>query len=220
LRQHVNPLARPYIEPQVYTAEEWRDVYSQRLRPLHLDLGCGLGGYVKGVAKDCIGWNYLGLDIRQPYIDYASANYASDSIQYRQCNVNFNLEALLDSLPVPLSFVSMLFSDPWWKSTHVKRRMVTPELIQTLTKHMGKNANTQPDLPRYIYVKSDEQIVIDQASISISKSGTPWVCVAGTLENNHDQHLLSATKVETERDIASKRRGRPIYSRLWSLRTE
>eukprot|EP01134_Creolimax_fragrantissima_P002023 CFRG2023T1 len=216
VRQHVNPLSYPYTKLENFSHDEWSQYYRDRKRPLHLDLGCGRGGYLDGVAKISPDYNYLGLDIREPYVAYARDNYQTDSLVYRQCNVNVNLDAMLESIPLHLTLVSMLFSDPWWKQSQAKRRMITPELIKILANHMNNPVNTG-SLRSHIFVKSDEQVVIDQATYSVENSGTKWKLVTDCPPADMNSHLMRAMSVQTERDVASIRNGKSVYSKLWML---
>ncbi len=51
VRQHVNPLSSKYAEPAI--APEWSEVFADLQRPLHLDIGCAKGDFVREMAGWC-----------------------------------------------------------------------------------------------------------------------------------------------------------------------
>ena len=62
VRQHVNPLSNKYSTPA--TAPNWGEVYTNPQLPLHLDVGCAKGDFVRDMGRQVSGWNFLGLEIR------------------------------------------------------------------------------------------------------------------------------------------------------------
>lgn len=112
-RQHVNPLARLYQQPTLLT-ESWpSDAYAHvAARPLHVDIGCGKGGflldYVASLAErddsNCDSHNhlnYLGLEIRPLVAQYAKERVAGHALQHDKldflgCNANVDLARLLE----------------------------------------------------------------------------------------------------------------------------
>jgi tRNA (guanine-N7-)-methyltransferase len=205
-RQHVNPLARSYQRPTLLPDDWPACVYDDLSKPLHLDIGCGKGGFLIDLclererkqtvenddaggipvvsALDCN--NYLGLEIRPGVAAYAKDRIATHQLQGRLdflgCNANIDLERLLhmyhqqqqhhpvrcaavdatDDKELAISAVSaaaaaanavlqcvtIQFPDPHFKTQHAKRRVVTPQLIDTLAKYMptGSTVFLQSDV--------------------------------------------------------------------------
>ncbi|MEM6597266.1 MAG: tRNA (guanosine(46)-N7)-methyltransferase TrmB [Cyanobacteria bacterium P01_C01_bin.69] len=141
VRQHVNPLSSKYSIPA--TAPKWDDIYANPQRPLHLDIGCAKGDFVRDMAQQVTDWNFLGLEIRAPLVerslirrDRAIAEGAPKNLHFIFCNANNSLKSVLKSYPGSLQCVSIQFPDPWFKKRHQKRRVVQPELVSVLAELM------------------------------------------------------------------------------------
>jgi len=48
VRQHVNPLSSKYANPA--EVPDWSEVFANSRLPLHLDIGCGKGDFVREMA--------------------------------------------------------------------------------------------------------------------------------------------------------------------------
>jgi tRNA (guanine-N7-)-methyltransferase len=70
VRQHVNPLRR---DLQVERGDlRWECVFSDPHLPLVVDVGCGYGRFAIKLAKQVVGVNVLGIEVRQPIIERAT----------------------------------------------------------------------------------------------------------------------------------------------------
>jgi tRNA (guanine-N7-)-methyltransferase len=175
-RQHVNPLSRLYQQPTILP-ENWpTSVYTNVYqRPLHLDIGCGKGGFlielcqVENASNDestSSNYNYLGLEIRPGVAAYAKDRILVHQLQgqldFLGCNANVDLDRILalyqsqystDPSSLCLHRVTIQFPDPHFKTQHIKRRVVTKKLVDTFAKYMPKDGK--------IILQSDVQSVLD-----------------------------------------------------------
>lgn len=113
-RQHVNPLSRRYQAPAELSDSWPRDTYAdcadagnQNRKPLHIDIGCGKGGFLLNVAMSGVKdeeeeFNYLGLEIRPGVATYAKERIAKrpglegkKNLDFIGCNANVDLERIL-----------------------------------------------------------------------------------------------------------------------------
>ncbi len=138
VRQHVNPLANKYATP--IDPPDWSAIFANLQSPLHLDIGCGWGDFLLRMAASEPGWNFLGLEIRQPLVDTANQHKqlaGLTNLCYLFCNANNSLAPILQSLPGScLARVSIQFPDPWFKNRHFKRRVVQPEVVELLAQYL------------------------------------------------------------------------------------
>ena len=138
VRQHVNPLSDKYQTP--LTPPDWDRVYAASTQPLHLDIGCARGKFLLQMAQLQPQINFLGIEIREPLVK--EANLRRDrlgltNLYYLFGNINNSIDRLLESLPVgTLHYVTIQFPDPWFKTRHNKRRIVQPELVNSLATYM------------------------------------------------------------------------------------
>ena len=157
VRQHVNPLSSKYAEPAI--APEWGEIFADLQRPLHLDIGCAKGDFVREMARAVPDWNFLGLEIREPLVERALMKRDRDdqrNLHFVFCNANNSLETLLSSWPggCPLQRASIQFPDPWFKKRHQKRRVVQPKLVDQLARLMSEGA--------WVWLQSDiEEVCLE-----------------------------------------------------------
>lgn len=177
-RQHVNPLARKFQEPAQLgpgSSNYLLDAFSDATKPLHLDVGCGKGGFILEVAENDVSKekNYLGLEIRPSVVEFAlnrlnRYSHLAGSLYYVSCNANVDLERILGQYTGQvgangnasqsieggvISLVSIQFPDPHFKKSHEKRRVVNSLFVDTLAKYMVDGS--------VIFLQSDVKPVLD-----------------------------------------------------------
>lgn len=234
-RQHVNPLARQYQQPTILS-EEWpRDTYHSLQYPLHLDIGCGKGGFLLNMTEWAVSseeqhsddektdlllgsqFNYLGLEIRPGVAQYARERIerhpsCQGRLDFIGCNVNVDLQRILqryqDTAAGPddgllLQCVTIQFPDPHFKAQHAKRRVVTPELVQTLAKYMKQGS--------ILFLQSDIQSVLDDMRLRFRENDQ----FVDTLADMTDYYPKNIFPISTEREVSVLERGLPVYRALF-----
>lgn len=156
VHQHVNPLAPFYRqEPAPIDIES---VFADPDRPLLLDIGCARGRFVLRMAEAEPTWNYLGVEIREPLVDEANRIAREEGLRnlhYAFCNAMLWLDRLLEGVPAGiLQAVTIQFPDPWFKKKHAKRRMVNPEMVETIARHLAPNGT--------VFVQTDIEFLADE----------------------------------------------------------
>eukprot|EP00941_MAST-03F_sp_MAST-3F-sp1_P003468 g3468.t1 len=146
-RHHVNPLSRKHTRI-IDLPKNWLDVYCERTKPFHIDIGCATGEYIHELAKKHPERNFLGIDIRKPVIEDAERLHSGlSNLAFLCANFSVNMEVILTTLQQTNSLVdriTILHPDPWYKKCHHKRRLVQPEFVQNLSKFI------KPDCKLYI----------------------------------------------------------------------
>jgi tRNA (guanine-N7-)-methyltransferase len=149
VRDHVNPFSPRFSAPPAPL--DFAEVFQNPDLPLHLDLGCALGGFVFKMARLALGINFLGVDIREPIIERAkrlTAGANLTNLHYEFCNATISIENLLRKMPPgALQFVTIQFPDPHLKKRLAKRRMIQPQIVGDLAEFCAKKAK--------IFVQSD-----------------------------------------------------------------
>ena len=138
IRQHVNPLLRKFQEPIVLP--EWQQVYTNPNLPLHLDIGCARGEFLLKMAQLQPEKNFLGVEIRHPLVITANEKKEQlglSNLYYLFGSINYSATEILDSLPSNIiHYITVQFPDPWFKKKHNKRRVIQPELVDTLVDYL------------------------------------------------------------------------------------
>jgi tRNA (guanine-N7-)-methyltransferase len=203
VRQHVNPLSKKYQTP--VSPLNWEEVYAQPNQPLHLDIGCARGEFLLSMATLQPDWNFLGLEIREPLVIQANAKVSElglRNLHYLFCNVSNSLKPLLKSLERgTLQRVTIQFPDPWFKKRQMKRRMVQPDLVDTLATYLieGGEVLLQSDVEAVAVEMCDRF----EEHPAFRKQGTDtWLAT-------------NPLPVPTEREISTLSRGEPVYRVLF-----
>jgi len=104
-------------------------------QPLVLDLGCGNGAFLAGLAEHEPGWNILGIEKKAYRVRQArrrSADLANARVTQGE------VVEVLSELPAgSVSRVYLLFSDPWPKRRHAVRRLVQEDFVKVLRSRLG-----------------------------------------------------------------------------------
>lgn len=139
VHQHVNPLSPHYR--QTPKPIDPASIFADPLLPLHLDIGCARGRFILKMAESEPGWNFLGVEIREPLVE--EANRLADeaglsNLHYVFSNAMLWLGTLISQIPPGmLQTVTVQFPDPWFKKKHAKRRMVNKELVNTVAQKLS-----------------------------------------------------------------------------------
>ena len=227
-RQHVNPLSRKFQEPaQLGTSNYLPDIFTDPTKPLHIDVGCGKGGFILQVAQEDTQKkkNYLGIEIRPSVVEFALNRLERDndnvkgSLYYVSCNANVDLERILgqytgsltkDGEVIPederkggkLDLVSIQFPDPHFKKAHEKRRVVNPIFVNTLAKFMLPGST--------IFLQSDVKNVLDDMRMRFRES--PYF--KDDLESEDEYVKENPIGVRTEREISVINRSLDVWRTL------
>lgn len=208
VRQHVNPLSRRYQQP-TFLSEDWpTDVLADLSKPLHLDIGCGRGGFLLEMAQAKPEQNYLGLEIRPSIYQYAldrvERRGLTGRLTFVGCNANVDLDRILSIYHKqgggPLETVSIQFPDPHFKSQHAKRRVVTPNLVTTLAKFMPESSK--------VFLQSDIKEVLDDMRLRFREQDKYF---QDELESTKDYLKENPLGIQTERERSVLEKDLPVY---------
>jgi tRNA (guanine-N7-)-methyltransferase len=117
-------------------------------------------------------------------------------------NVNNSLKPLLESFEAgTLQRVTLQFPDPWFKKRQAKRRVVQPELVDTLATYLmdGGEVLLQSDVEAVAVEMCDRF----EAHPAFQKQGAELWLASNPLP------------VATEREISTLSRGEPVYRALF-----
>lgn len=156
VHQHVNPLA-PYFR-FVSKPLDLAQIFVHPALPLHLDIGAARGRFLLKMAEMTPGWNFLGLEIREPLVEEANRLAAEknlSNLHYEFTNATISLGNLLKDFPENvLQTVTIQFPDPWHKKKHAKRRMVTGEMAQAVVKQLAAKGT--------IFIQTDVEFLAEE----------------------------------------------------------
>jgi tRNA (guanine-N7-)-methyltransferase len=152
-------------------------------------------------------WNFLGLEIREPLVEKAEALVSElglSNLYFLFCNVNNSSRLLLNSFPGgTLQRVTIQFPDPWFKKRHGKRRVVQPELVDTLASYLIDGGE--------VFLQSDVEVVAQEMCDRFEEHSAFY-------RQRRDWLAMNPLPVSTEREISTISRGEPVYRALFVCR--
>ena len=161
MRQHVNPLSSNFN--QIERIPSLREMFGDSKSNLHLDIGCAAGEFLFDLALVNTSWNYLGIEIREKLVKTAELKAREREIKnlyFLFGNANNILNDVQSELIIKnLKSISFNFPDPWFKKRHHKRRVIQPELINTLSSLLRKGT--------IIFIKTDVKDLFDYMNCTI-----------------------------------------------------
>lgn len=202
LRHIAGALAEIQRHPLVVTeaaalkmAGQWSSCYAKP-QPLVLEVGMGRGRFITAQAQADAMRNYLGLELREETILDATQRLAG----WEPANLRFlHADALRLAeyfAPAEVDALYLLFSDPWPKNRHAKRRLTAPPFLAQYARVLNP-AGT-------LIYKTDGEAFYDWSLESFAAGG--W----RLLEQSRDWPLPAA-EVISEYETRFRQRGQPIY---------
>lgn len=176
-------------------------------RPVHLELGCGKGQFVTGLAARYPNLNFVAVEIKGEVIlqaiERAEAQGLSN-IRFIHGNIR-ELETWFT--PDEVSHLYLNFSDPWPKGRHDKRRLTHHRFLKSYAKILSADG--------WVHVKTDNrdlfEFTLNQCfdlglklrNLSLDLHG---ILPRGKFERNAPEDIIT-----TEYEDRFTRLGMPIY---------
>ena len=109
-----------------------------RKAPLHVDLGCGDGSFLCALAQRLPDKNFLGIERLLSRIRSSARKAASlSNVRLLQMESSYAVRYLLPAESVETFY--LLFPDPWPKRRHHRRRIVTPDFLNSVQAALEQN---------------------------------------------------------------------------------
>ncbi len=116
----------------------WAQRFADPAKPLHVELGCGKGGFLSAHALQAPQNNYLGVDIKNEMLlvakrttehAFSAAGATPGNILFTVKDIEFIRDVLAPEDHVQRIYIN--FCNPWYKSGHAKHRLTHPrQLLQ------------------------------------------------------------------------------------------
>lgn len=121
----------------------WRERFSEPTRPLHLELGCGKGGFISQLAPDNLEINFIAVDMIDNMLGLAhrkvQAAYKAMGREPQNILLLFHDVTRIQMALAPEDAVARIyinFCNPWPKRQHKKRRLTHPRQLAQYLKFL------------------------------------------------------------------------------------
>ena len=201
MRIRRKPWARPELEAcPFYVAQpgenrgRWRQQFARPDAPLHLELGCGKGGFISQLAPQHPEINYLAIDIKSEMLGlckrkaeaaYAAAGRPVDNLYIFAQNIELLPQVLAPEDRVERIYIN--FCNPWPKAKHQKRRLTHPRQLQNYRALLAPGGE--------IWFKTDDDLLFADTMVYFDEGG--WRVLYATTDL-HAQQLPDNIVTEHE----------------------
>ena len=163
MRMRFKPYARPellacdfHVHEPLVNAGHWNRMYARPAQPLHLERGCGKGGFMAALSVQHPDINYLGIDITDKVLILAKRKIEAAYAARGLCPDNVKIASLdierLRGVFAPTDRVARIyinFCNPWSKNAGSnKHRLTHPRQLLQYRELMDEGAE--------IYFKTDD----------------------------------------------------------------
>lgn len=188
-------------EKLVGNPKDWKGKWSELFgndNPIHIEIGCGKGGFVTGMAKKYPKVNFVAIEKVPDVLVMAMEKTIEAEFQ----NVFFismdaeKLEEVFEKGEVNRIYLN--FSDPWKKNKQAKRRLTHKKFLDRY-----KNILNDGD---YIYFKTDNRALFEFSLNSFAEENYKMENITFDLHNSGYKE-----NVMTEYEKRFSEAGMPIY---------
>lgn len=154
-------------------------------QPLVLDLGCGNGVFMAGMAATRPGWNVLGIEKKEYRVRQArrrAGNLPNARVLHGEV-----IDLLAGFPDSSIARVYLLFSDPWPKRRHAVRRLVQSEFASLVAARLEPGG--------FFFFASDSADYAVWAEDAFRAGGwkvSPWDLPADWPPTEFEQRFVSA----------------------------
>ena len=169
--------ARPELEASSFYILEpenikgkWREQFKNSNRPLHLELGCGKGGFISKIASQNSEINYIAIDLvdamlglakRKIEEQYKEKDRETDNVlltrfDIERCLLIFDKKDSIDRIYIN-------FCNPWPKGKHRKKRLTHTRQLEKYKEFLRPNGE--------IYFKTDDDDLFEASLTYFEESG-------------------------------------------------
>lgn len=193
-----------YLENPQFNKGKWRESFKKK-QPLHIELGCGKGGFISKVAVENLNINYIAIDLIDTMLGLAKRNIEEiyeerkiniDNIILARCNIERILTMMDKSDLVERIYIN--FCNPWPRGKHHKKRLTHTkqlELYKTFLKLNGQ-----------IHFKTDDDLLFSDSLCYFEEAGYEivWKTYDLHLEDNPDNIETEHEKMFSQQGIKIK----------------
>jgi tRNA (guanine-N7-)-methyltransferase len=153
--------ARPELESSVYFITKpmeycgsWKQVFGNS-NEIHLELGCGMGGFISQKAKLNPNINYVAIDLKdEVLINTLKKVLESEVTNVRIIPLNIQLiEGVFSKEEISKIYIN--FCNPWPKDRHKKRRLTHTRFLSEYKKFLKQGSE--------IWFKTDDTDLFEES---------------------------------------------------------
>ena len=153
MRIRFKPWARPELEASKFYIDnsedykgKWRTLFKNPNAPLHLELGCGKGGFMSQLALANPQINYIAIDMVDAMLGLAKRNieeiYTNNEMQIENVYLTrYDIERILNIMDENdnIDRIYINFCNPWPRGKHRKKRLTHTRQLEKYKQFLKPN---------------------------------------------------------------------------------
>ncbi|MBP1566804.1 MAG: tRNA (guanosine(46)-N7)-methyltransferase TrmB [Oscillospiraceae bacterium] len=201
MRIRRKPWARPELEACDFCVKDleairgkWNDSFVNK-NPLHLELGCGKGGFIAQISALNQNINYVAIDIKSEMSAYARRKIVAsfeekgiekiENVKLLVHNIENIHEVFSEEDRVERIYIN--FCNPWPRGKHKKRRLTYPKKLAEYRKFLCDTGE--------IWFKTDDDELFEESIEYFNESGYSIEYITRDLHNSGFEY-----NIETEHE--------------------
>lgn len=145
--------ARPSLEASGFFVKtptdnmgKWRTIF-EKPQEIHLELGCGKGGFISKLASSHLDINFIAVDVKDEVLALAKEKIQKE---YASINENINNVKLVSheimlinkilNVGDSISRIYINFCNPWYKNSHRTRRLTHPNQLNQYKSFLAQDS--------------------------------------------------------------------------------
>lgn len=187
-----------YINNPLEFKGKWKQEVFKNNNPLHIEIGCGKGGFINTLSENNPNINYIAID-KFPTVLYKTLIKINDQNKKNLKIVSVDAKILSDVfLNHEVDKIYLNFSDPWPKKSHEKNRLTNPNFLNIFFNILKPNGK--------IEFKTDNDGLFDYTIETLKENNYKILYLTYDLYNEED----IKDNVPTEYEIKWKNLGAKI----------
>ena len=194
--------ARPELEASEFYIDnpeewkgKWKEFYTKKEQPIHLELGCGKGQFISHLASSNLDINYIAIDLVDAMLGLAKRNveqvYEEKHIKPENIALTrFDIDRILliMSEEDKINKIYINFCNPWPKGKHRKKRLTHSRQLEKYKQILSDDGE--------VYFKTDDDDLFNSSLIYFEESGFEIVSKTYDLHNEP----IFENNIETEHE--------------------
>lgn len=169
MRIRFKPWARPELEaskfyidnPEEYKGK-WKDLFLHKSNPLHIELGCGKGGFISQISVNHPNINYVAIDLVDAMLGLAkrkieeafqNANREIDNVYLTRYDIERIMNVFDKTDEVERIYIN--FCNPWPRGKHHKKRLTHTRQLEKYREFLKRDGE--------IYFKTDDDELFEHS---------------------------------------------------------
>ena len=193
-----------YIDEPEQNKGKWKNIFNNH-NPIHIELGCGKGGFISQIACENKNINYIAIDLVDAMLGLAKRNIESN---YKEHNTEidnvyisrYDIDRILNVFDKndKIERIYINFCNPWPRGKHHKKRLTHERQLEKYKTFLVDGGK--------IYFKTDDDRLFDDTVTYLNNSGFKIEKITYNLAQEHD-FWNGQRNIETEHEKMFKEQG-------------